>query len=451
MVTRVWDPFLTEADRAHLAVSRPKVPYGFGGRAAVLSVDNYRAVVGDRPEPLLEAIKTWPNSTGMAAWDALDKIAALLAAARAAALPVIHVTGLAEEESGIPGWSARRHPRKPSADPAAEDRHRRRYDIVDQAAPLPGEVVLRKTAPSAFFGTPLLAHLMANGFDTLIIVGEAVSGCVRATVVDGCSYRLNMIVVEECVYDRHEATRAMNLFDIDQKYGDVISFEETLAWIAKQAPDAQATGPGHRHEDEHDHPQREHGSRHEHGHSHGDEGAVVTTIPARVLAMLPAGATPVSAIWHPVHGQTLRRSGGELVEAVRGEIRKAFGGAPHVIAELRDCEPGDSAELRAAVAQIAGGLVMIGVSYQAPAAERAVGSEPAQAPAAEAASAPGAPQGHTAHAHAAGAAREPRGRTEECPECGEPGAAGERVTRSNGEVARLLVCPDCGAAWEVDE
>lgn len=263
MVARVWDPFLTEADRAHLAVARPKVPYEFGERVAVLSVDNYRAVVGDRPEPMLEAIKTWPSSTGLPGWEALDKIAVLLGAARTAGLPVIHVTGLAEEESGIPGWSARRHPRKPSADPTAEDRHRRRYDIVGQAAPLPGEVVLKKTAPSAFFGTPLLAHLMANGIDTLIVCGEAVSGCVRASVVDGCSYRLRMIVVEECVYDRHEATRAMNLFDIDQKYGDVISLDETLAWIADHTS-GTVTGDGHANVGNH-------GNHHGHGHGNEDE------------------------------------------------------------------------------------------------------------------------------------------------------------------------------------
>ncbi len=107
---------------------------------------------------------------------------------------------------------------------------------MEQGAPLPGEVVLRKTAPSAFFGTPLAAHLLGQRIDTLIVCGETVSGCVRATVVDGCSYRLHMIVVEECVYDRHEAARAINLFDIDQKYGDVVSLRAVLDWIAAPLP-----------------------------------------------------------------------------------------------------------------------------------------------------------------------------------------------------------------------
>lgn len=234
MVGRVWDPFLTEQDRAHLAASPPKGRYGFGSRPAVISVDNYRKAVGDRPEPLLESIKTWPGSTGLAGWAALDKTVVLLAAARSAQIPVIHVTGLSEEESGMSGWGAAlggRHRSQPRT-PEEQDRHTRRLDIVEQAAPVPGEVVLRKTGPSAFFGTPLAAHLIGARIDTLIVCGESVSGCVRATVVDGRSLRLRMIVVEDCVYDRHEAARAINLFDMDQKYADVLSLGEVTEWMA---------------------------------------------------------------------------------------------------------------------------------------------------------------------------------------------------------------------------
>lgn len=239
---RVWDKFLTEQDKAHLAASPPKGRYGFGRSPAVLSVDNYRKAVGDRPEPLLESIKTWPSSTGLAGWEALGRIEELLAVARATQIPVVHVTALGEEESAVPGWGARlggRHAPK-TRTPEEQDRYRRRLDIVEQAAPLPGEVVLRKTAPSAFFGTPLAAHLIGAGIDTLIVCGESVSGCVRATVVDGCSLRLRVIVVEECVYDRHEATRAMNLFDMDQKYADVLPLAEVTDWMKAWTPAGSA-------------------------------------------------------------------------------------------------------------------------------------------------------------------------------------------------------------------
>jgi nicotinamidase-related amidase len=225
---------LTEQDKAHLAASSPTLRRGFGRKAAVLSIDNYRKALGDKPEPLLDAIRTWPASTGMAGWQAAERIAELLAVARSADIPVIHLTGLPEEESGIPAWAATLGGRHGLSGKTPEqlDRHRRRFEFIDQAAPLPGEVVLKKTAPSGFFGTPLLAHLIAEGIDTLIVCGESVSGCVRATVTDGCANRLHMVVVEECVYDRHEASRAINLFDIDQKYGDVISLAEAVEWIA---------------------------------------------------------------------------------------------------------------------------------------------------------------------------------------------------------------------------
>jgi nicotinamidase-related amidase len=250
LTTRVWDAFLTEQDKAHLAASAPTRRRGFGDRAAVLSVDNYRKALGDKPEPLVESVRTWPASTGLEGWEAATRIAQLLAVARDAGIPVIHLTGLAEEESGIPAWAAKLGGRHGLNGRSTDelDRHRRRFDFIDQAAPRTGEVVLKKTAPSGFFGTPLLAYLISERIDTLIVCGESVSGCVRATVTDGCANRLHMIVVEECVYDRHQASRAMNLFDIDQKYGDVLSLAEVTEWIDAQqrstgTPDHGASAP----------------------------------------------------------------------------------------------------------------------------------------------------------------------------------------------------------------
>ena len=71
--------------------------------------------------------------------------------------------------------------------------------------------------------------LMADaGIDTLVACGESTSGCVRASVVDGNSDGFRMIVAEECVYDRHEATHAINLFDMDQKYAEVMPLARVL-------------------------------------------------------------------------------------------------------------------------------------------------------------------------------------------------------------------------------
>lgn len=234
-MTPVWDSFLTERDKQHIAAIGDRGRFGFGSRPALLSIDNYRWAVGDEPKTLLESIKEWPGSTGLEAWTALAHIENLFAVARAANIPLVHLTGLDPLDSGVNPWSSGRK-RVGDQDPALRDRQARRYDIVPQAAPVPGEAVLHKTGPSAFFGTPLLAHLNALQVDTLIICGESTSGCVRASVVDARAYRYRVIVVEDCVYDRHQASHAINLFDMHMKYADVLPLSEVLDWMKSYQP-----------------------------------------------------------------------------------------------------------------------------------------------------------------------------------------------------------------------
>ncbi len=238
----VWERFLTEQDRAHLAMRAPR-RVGFGANPALLLIDLYRWVFGDKPEPLLEAVKTWPGSCGLAGWQAIPHLQALLRAARQAHMPFVHMTGL--DHSGVDGWCVRGDA-PPSADlsPEARDRQKRRWDIIEEVAPLPGEAVLRKSSPSAFWGTPLVGHLNYLGIDTLITGGESTSGCVRASGVDGCTYRYRMIVVEECVFDRHEAAHAINLFDMNQKYADVVPLAEVLDYLAKWRATQDRQPPG---------------------------------------------------------------------------------------------------------------------------------------------------------------------------------------------------------------
>ncbi len=193
-----------------------------------------RAVFGDENLPLLDGIEKWPSYCGPSGWAAVPYIQRLMAKARAVDVPVIHITGLSEEDAGVPGWFEALHSsgeRQVPSDPAVRQRWERRLDIIDEVAPLPGEIFLRKTAPSAFFGTPLMAQLNYLGIDTLLVTGESVSGCVRATVVDAASYRFKVQVVEECVFDRHEACHAINLFDMNQKYADVIHIDQAIAYL----------------------------------------------------------------------------------------------------------------------------------------------------------------------------------------------------------------------------
>ena len=246
MNERVWDRFLTEQDRAHLAMVR-RQRVGFGKKPALLLVDLYRWVFGDKPEPLLEAVKTWPLSCGLAGWNAVPRIQTLLRTVREVGIPIVHVKGL-EDEAGVAQTVRREAERNAAMSPEARERRRRRYDIIDELKPLAGEAVLRKSSASAFWGTPLVGHLNFLGVDTIITCGESTSGCVRASVVDGCTYRFRMIVVEECVFDRHEAAHAINLFDMNRKYADVLPLAEVMeyliSWRAEGARAQPSSGDG---------------------------------------------------------------------------------------------------------------------------------------------------------------------------------------------------------------
>jgi maleamate amidohydrolase len=224
----VWDAFLTERDKAHLEAtgsgSRPKK--GFGERPALLIIDDYYSVLGTEREDILESVKKWPMSCGLEGWEAIDRTKELLAAARANNIPVIFATGMGDFPSP---WAGRTGGGGPSK--LTPEQQEIAFKIVDEIAPQPGELIIKKASPSAFWGTPLIGHLVYHNIDTVITCGETTSGCVRASVVDGCTSRFRMGVVEECTFDRTEASHAVNLFDMNQKYADVIPLADAVAYF----------------------------------------------------------------------------------------------------------------------------------------------------------------------------------------------------------------------------
>jgi len=105
--------------------------------------------------------------------------------------------------------------------------------VVADLAPRAGEYVVRKTQPSAFFGTGLAAWLVGKGVDSVIVTGATTSGCVRASVVDAMSHGFRTVVATECVGDRALGPHEANLFDMGQKYADLMTNEEIFSAIAK--------------------------------------------------------------------------------------------------------------------------------------------------------------------------------------------------------------------------
>jgi maleamate amidohydrolase len=104
--------------------------------------------------------------------------------------------------------------------------------IVPELTPAAGELVVRKTVPSAFFGTSLAAWLTQRGVQTLVVAGAVTSGCIRASVVDAMSWGFRPVVVSDCVGDRALAPHDANLFDMEQKYAVVIKRDALLQKLA---------------------------------------------------------------------------------------------------------------------------------------------------------------------------------------------------------------------------
>jgi maleamate amidohydrolase len=110
--------------------------------------------------------------------------------------------------------------------------HDARSAIVPELAPDAGELILRKTVPSAFFGTGLAAWLSQRGVQTLLVAGAVTSGCVRASVVDAMQYGFRPLVISDCVGDRALAPHEANLFDMEQKYATVMTRDQALRDLA---------------------------------------------------------------------------------------------------------------------------------------------------------------------------------------------------------------------------
>ena len=192
---------------------------GFGKTSALLVVDFMQGY-------------TTPGSPLFAQGvvDAVANMPPLLNTARRTGTPVIHTNILYHAPDQIDGgiWVKKAPVMRAmvAGNPYAE--------FCPEVAPREDELVMTKQYASAFFGTSLASTLVAMGIDTLIITGCSTSGCIRATAVDGVQHGFRVMVVRDCVGDRHPAPHEANLFDIDSKYGNVIGLDETLGYLMKR-------------------------------------------------------------------------------------------------------------------------------------------------------------------------------------------------------------------------
>ncbi len=235
-MSRIWDAYLPERDRKIMEAAGYRNRMGFGERPALIVIDVNINFTGDRREPIEEAIKRWPNACGEAAWDALPKIRSLVDSAHQNGLPVFFITDDFRDDGWNMGSWRWKIGRTGDEANTARAMNMRGSDIHPDLGMTPSDILLRKLKPSAFNGTPLRALLNLLKADTIIACGTSTSGCVRATVIDAFSDNYRVVVAGDGCFDRVEVSNAINLFDMDSKYADVLSAQEIVQHLNTAGP-----------------------------------------------------------------------------------------------------------------------------------------------------------------------------------------------------------------------
>jgi maleamate amidohydrolase len=229
-MNRIWDPYLDERDKKVYQGAGLGTKMGIGNKPALVIVDVQYGFTGDSPENIEESIQKYPTSCGESSWTAIGHIKQLLDAAREAELPVFYTIIEGSKTSSNDRVAIKGnifdHPALLEGEKGTQ--------VVEELKPQYGEIVISKKKPSAFFGTPLNSYLTANQVDSLIVTGCTTSGCVRATVIDAFSNNYRVVVPEECSFDRGIASHAINLFDMQQKYADVVPIEEVIKYLGSK-------------------------------------------------------------------------------------------------------------------------------------------------------------------------------------------------------------------------
>ncbi|TCL79457.1 MULTISPECIES: isochorismatase family protein [unclassified Rathayibacter] len=101
---------------------------------------------------------------------------------------------------------------------------------ISSAVPAqPGDHIVEKTVASGFYNTRLHDLLQELGVDEIVLAGTSTSGCVRATATDAAYRDYRLSLVEECCDDFRTLSGEVSLWDIQDRFGDVVPLDATLA------------------------------------------------------------------------------------------------------------------------------------------------------------------------------------------------------------------------------
>ncbi|MGH9099845.1 MAG: cysteine hydrolase family protein [Acidimicrobiales bacterium] len=216
--SRWWESAFSDDELAiYDRYRRPRVTDFPWQSCAIVVIDVTMAFLGSKVSTL-EACAEVPTACGLPGWQAVDKIARLLAAARSASVQVIY-TNPDWSSEGYLGGATSGAVRELAADATT---------VPEQIEPQAGDYVLYKPKASALFETSLLPYCVRNGVRGLVLTGGTTSGCVRSTALEASAYGLGVAVVSDGCFDRSRLSEAVALFEMDAKYARVVSTDHAI-------------------------------------------------------------------------------------------------------------------------------------------------------------------------------------------------------------------------------
>jgi maleamate amidohydrolase len=191
---------------------------GIGKKPAILIVDFQKAFTS----------KESPLGGSELITSAVQNTKELISLARQENLPIIHtVVGYRKDKKDMGLWPLK-------VGTLSEVTLGSKWvEIDDELEVIEEDIIIVKKMPSAFFNTDLTNILISNQIDTVIIAGCTTSGCIRATAIDSFSYGFRTIIAKECVGDQGIDPHRANLFDIQNRYGDILSNNQIISHFTK--------------------------------------------------------------------------------------------------------------------------------------------------------------------------------------------------------------------------
>jgi nicotinamidase-related amidase len=219
-----------------LAVQADPYPFGF-------APDHTALVVIDMQRDFVEPGgfgATLGNDVSLLR-EVIAPLRTVLAATREAGIAVIHTREghLPDLTDCPPAKRSRGNPSLRIGDPGPGGRILVRgeygHDIIDELAPVPGELVIDKPGKGAFYATGLDAMLRGQGISSLVVTGVTTEVCVHTTVREANDRGYECLVLSDCVG---------SYFPEFQRYGLAMIAAQggIFGWVAASGNYLQALG-----------------------------------------------------------------------------------------------------------------------------------------------------------------------------------------------------------------